>query len=632
MATRTKTIRFAHPPLASMTDNTLTSLTQISVYIPETVVSFQSVVARVTAMATATATGNVTTRRLQCRLGAAGYTTHTNSNLYTGSGEDIFVEHAVDLKSHFTTNWTGTSMTFDSQALMDGTATGIAWTNICVELYITYQYDDTSSTQIKTVQIPLNMPVTNLATTKPASLATIPNLSTELPEASKTFRNSFITVQGNINRAAATDCTMTFQLDSTTAHTTGVFEGVSNTDFFLRYLWDAPTLNTSASMSWYAYASATEFNHMQAWLTVTYEFDATSSNDMFNSLILPMELASPMGGTTSSDYQRGSREVWIQEPGTITTKQIAFFPFWDQLAAIAGLNMRIGTGSFVAYTDIAATLAGSNAAMVRNDSAFTFARGRNTINFDVYRTDTADFGTNISGFWILNYTSAKPTDGYAAANHSIVYNMSSVFDGAASVLRSIAAMAPSISAANYFINAVGVNYRYYSNTTGGPAGVAITAERLASTEGGLEWEPIYTDVAHTDAKTGVHECWAQARSFFKRFPTDADPSRVDIETARRWRVLLSNNSASFDYLDMVITYHSIDYAVAGTLSDTDGGTVNIGLHRSNDDGSRPGELLAETTRSGDGAYSFVWYDNTVPVYVTAEDGTNAGRTLDDVAS
>lgn len=631
MATRTKTIRYAHPPLASMVDNTLTTLSQITVYIPETVVSFQSVVARVTAMATATGTGNVTSRRLQCRLGAAAYTTHTNSNVYTGSGEDIFVQHAVNLTAHFTTNWTGTSMTFDSEALLDGAQAGIVWTNICVEVYITYQYDDTAATHIKTVYIPLDMPRTNLATVKPASaLTTIPNLSTELPEASKTFRNHFITVQGNVNRAAATDITMTMQLDTTTSHTTGVFEGLSNTDYFYRYIWDAPDLNTSASMGWFAWASATDFNHAQAWLTVTYEFDATASNNLFNSVMVPMELASPIGGTTSSDYQRGTREFWIQEPGVITTRQIAFFPFWDHAAAIAGLNFRIGTGAFLAYTNVAATLAGSNAAMVRNDAAFTLVRGRNTVNFDCYRTDTADFGTNISGFWILNYTSGKPSGGYGEANHTIFYNLGSVFDGAAASLRTIASVAPAISATNYFLNAVGINYKYHSNSTSNPAGISVTAERLASTEGGLEWEPIYVDVARTDPETGIHECWAQARSFFRRFPGDADPGRVDIETPRRWRAFSGNSSTTFDYLDFVITFHSINYTVADAISGFSG-TVDLELHRSKDDPSRPGELVAATTRSGDGPYSFVWYDNTIPVFVRADDGTHVGTSQEDLA-
>lgn len=626
-------VQVAMPPLASMVDNTLTSLTQITIYLPEDTKVFKSVIARVTAMGTATAVGNVTTRRLQARLGAAGYTTHTNSNLLTGSGEDIFVDHALDLTAHFNTNWTGTSMTFDAQALMDGTATGIAWTNICVTLNILYEYDETTSTTgVKTFRMPLTMPLTNLATSKPGTaLHTIPNLSTKLPEGSKAFRNHFVTVQGNINRAAATDVTMTFQLDSTTSHTTGVFEGLSNTDFFLRYIWDAPTLDTSASMGWYAWASATEFNHMQAWLTVTYEYDLTASNDMMVSVVLPAELASPMGGTTSSDYQRTARNLWIEEPGTITTEDIAFFSFWDQAAAIAGLNMRVGTGSFQAVTDIAATVAGSNAAMIVNNAAFTLARGRNNLTFDVYRTDTADLGMNMSGFWIVNYTAGKPAGGYHKANKTLIMSLGAHYNGAAAAFRSLSAIAPAIPETEYLLNAVGINYKYLTNTTGTAAGVAITAELLAA-EGGIGWEPIYTDVSHTDPEVGIHECYAQARSYFKRWPTDPDPDRVDIETARRWRAVLANFCASFDYLDMMLTYHSITFTISGTLSEYtgDGSGIEVDLFRKN--GAHRDHIGTVTTTTG-GAYTFTWYDDTETVFaVSRQDSTHAGRSDDGLAT
>lgn len=618
MATRLKTVEFAHPALAALTDNTLTSMTQITVYLPESGKTFRKVIARVTANGTATATGNVTTRQLQCRLGAAGYTTHTQSNLYTGSGEDIQVFHEVDLTSHFTTNWTGTSMTFDSQVLLDGTATGIAWTNVCVTLYITYDYDDTSATQIKTVRIPLNAPVGAFATTKPGTAtATIPNLSTELPEASKVFRSTHITVQGNIAQAAGTaDCTITMQLDSTSSVTTGVYEGVSSTDFWYKYVWDcSAVLNTSASMGFYIWGNNAKFNHAQTWLTVTYEFDASASNDMFVSLLLPMELASPMGGTTSSDYQRGTRELFIQEPGTITTKQIAFYSFWDQAAAISGLNMRVGTGSFVAYTDTAATLAGANGAMTRNDAAFTLARGRNTINFDVYRSDTADLGYNVSGFWIVNYTASKPTQGYGAANRTVLWNLGLVFDGAAAQSHTVAATAPVITESDYYIAALGTIFEYISNTTGSPAGATVLVERLAA-EGGIQWEEAYTDIGMTDPESGLRLCLSQIRDLFKRWPGDSGSDRMDLETARRWRTVMANAATSFDSLTLVTTLHGITKTVSGNITGSDGGTVTIRLLRQN-----TGELVASTTRSGNGAYSITWYDDTEPLMVEAYDAT-----------
>jgi hypothetical protein len=627
MPTRDKTVEFAFPPLTAAVDNTLTALTQITVSLPETGKVFREVWAVVTANGNATAQGNVTTRRLECRLGAAGFTTHTNSSTYTGSGEDIQIFHAVDLTAHFTTNWTGTSMTFDANFLADGTATGIAWSNICAKLYVTYEYDDTSATQIKTVYIPLDMPRTALATTKPGTaLTTIPALDTELPEASKVYRNSFITLQGNTHRAAATDLTLRMQLDATTQHDTQVFEGAGSTAYFYRYIWDCPTLNPAIAMGWFAWASATDFDHAQAWLTVTYEFDATAANDVFVSTWLPMEVASPMGGNAAADFQRATRELWIQEPGTITTRQIAFFPFWDQAAAIAGLNMRIGTGSFLGYSDVAGAVAGSNAAMVRNDAAFTLARGRNAFNFDCYRTDTTDLGTNVSGFWIVNYTADKPTLGYGAANRTIRKNAGAVFNGAATVLRTIPAFGFDNPGSAFFINSVGLNYEYVTNTTGTAGGVTIMTERLVA-EGGMEWEPIYTAIAHTDAETGMHSCYATARSLFQRWPNDVGPGRIDIGVSRRYRAALANNCSSFACFDMLVTKHNITYSVADSVSGFTG-TVALALHRADS-----GEKVAETTRAGDGAFSFTWYDNTEEMYVVATDGAgNVGRSQDTLAA
>lgn len=637
MATRLKTVEYAHPPLAAMTDNTLTTMSQITVYLPESGKTFSSVIATVSAMGTATAAGNVTTRQLQCRLGAAAYTAHTNSNLYTGSGEDIVVFHSVDLTAHFAANWSGTSMTFDSQVLMDGTATGIAWTNVCVTLYITYEYDATSATQVKTVRIPLDENTGNGVTTKPgAALATIPNLSTELPEAGKSFRNWFITLQGNINRAAATDATMTFQLDATASHTTGTWEGVSNSDYWLRYIWDAPTLDTAASMGYYRWGSlASCFNHMQSWLTVTYEFTLAGTTSIYNSVMLPMEVPSPMG-TSSTIYQRADRELFIQEPGTITTKSIAFYPHWDQSASLVStMQMRVGTGSFVAYVDRAATLCGSNGAMCRNDSAFTLARGRNTLSFDIYTTGASQLGFNVSGFWLVNYTSGVPAAGPGAANHTVFWNLGAYFNGNTSVSRITSAVAPTLPGTERFYSAIGLRYMYFTNTTGNAAGVTVLAERLETGEDGLAWEPAYVDIGLTSAETGLRHAYAQIRELFNRWygdPTTATAgnggSRLDLQSSRRWRAVLGNNASSFDYLDLMLTYHNITYTVAGTISNSAGGTVNLELKREYN-----GETVATASRTGNGAFSFTWYDNTEPVYVDArEDDTHLGRSAPGLAT
>lgn len=79
---------------------------------------------------------------------------------------------------------------------------------------------------------------------------------------------------------------------------------------------------------------------------------------------------------------------------------------------------------------------------------------------------------------------------------------------------------------------------------------------------------------------------------------------------------------------MYLTYHAITFTVSGTVSGSNSGTVNLGLHD-----ATTGELLLTTSRSGDGSYSFTWYDDTADVYVAAyEDDTHVGRSANDPAT
>lgn len=627
MATRLKTVKYAFPALAALTNNTLTTLTQITVYLPETgTKTFRSVVAHITMNDIITATGgSLTTKTLNCRVGAAAYTSIANANTLTNSGENASFWLSADYTSHFTTNWTGASMTCDFQLQINqstGTTTGMV--NVCVTLDITYEYDDTSTTHVKTVMIPLNAPVGAIATAA-TTYDTIPVLDTYLPEASKVYRDISVVIQGNEHRnAATTDHTMTLRIGTATV-TTGNYEGALATDRFFRYVWNATTAypSTAATQTWQPTATVARVNHSQAYLVVTYEFAPGSSSTIMNSVMLPMDLASPMGGTTSADYQRGTRELFIEEPTTITTSRVAYYVFWQQIAAISTLNFRIGTGSFVAYTDTASVLAGSNAAMVRNDAAFTLARGRNTLNFDVYRSDAADFGWNISGFWLVNYTSGKATGGVGAHNHTVEWGIQQNGTAAAAAAYTIAASAPVIPEAEYFITAIGNQMVVQPSGSVALSGLTILVERLAA-EGGIEWEAAYMDSSQTDAEIGVFFAYSQSRTMFKRWPGDSYVgSRVDLETSRRRRVHLNGSTAVTGWisLNVIFTYHAITYTLSGTVSGSAGGTVTIGVWRPD-----TGEKLLQTSRTGNGAYSLTWYDNVESVFAEAyESATLVGR-------
>lgn len=634
MATRMKTVKYSFPVLASLVNDTLTNVPQTTIYIPESSPVFKSVVAHVTMDDIVTVTGGtVTTKTMSFKLGSASYTTIANANTRTNSGENVSHWLSADFTSQFTSNWSGTSMTCDFQTQIKqttGTTTGMA--NVCVTLDITYTYDDTSTTHIKTVMIPLNAPTVAIPVTA-TTYDTIPALDSYLPEASKTYRNIFIVVQGNTqNNGAATDNTMTLTVGSASESVT--YEGALASDRFYRYVYDITSTypDSAATQNWQLSSSVTRMNHPQAYMVVTYEFSPGSTTSVMNSLMIPMELASPMGGTTASDYQRGTRELWIPEPGTITTNRVAFYPFWQQIAAISTLNMRIGTGSFTAYTDVGAAMCGSNGAMVRNDGAFTLAKGRNSLNFDVWRSDTADFGWNLSGFWIINYTSDLASSGIGSHNHTIEWGLAQNDTTTANTNYTVAATAPTIPESDYFIGALGTQMLAITSGTVAASGYTVLVERLVA-EGGMQWEPAYIDSSQSDAEIGTFLMFSQMRTLFKRWVDDPEPGRMDITTARRWRAHINGSTAAIGWISLGITmtYHSVISTVADSISGFTG-TVTLGLHRSDSNAGSTGDLVKVTTRSGDGSFSFSWYDTTENLFISASDGTNTGRSKDALAS
>lgn len=624
MATRIKTVEFWFPAGTTLVDNTDTNLTQITLYRPETVPSnpFKSVFVECIVHDRNTTLGNINRHQVSVQLGAAGYSSVNNANAITNGGEQQIIIFTGDFTSYFNTNWSGTSMTCDCRLLIDSAVAAPlspSFNNVTVRVVMTYEYDDTSATQIKTVRIPLDCPVGAMGTTKPGvANATIPNLDTELPESSKTYRQRVLVLQGNDNGTATTDLTFNMQVDTDTAFASDVYEHGSNVAMFMRNA-SIQTFTTNATHGFYVWCSSAAGNHMQAWLVVTYEFDASASTNCFVSMMLPFSMGPQLGGNTSSDYQRSNTSFYIEEPATITTKQIACYLFVDQQGAIGSLNLRIGTGSFVAYTDAAAVVSGSNAAMIRNDSALTLARGLNTINVDGYRNDTNDPGYAPSGFFIINYTCGKPTNGYGAANRTVFWLVNDSGTAATAIEFTQSSVNANFTETDYYVNNFGVCSQMVPSTTVSQGGWGVSVERLSSGENGLIWETAIASYTGTDGETGVFSLYGAA-SIFKRFANDAHPTRLDFKTSRRWRTNIAAFVPFRPTTCMLITMHNITFTVSGIVSGSNGGTVNLYL---SDYAS--GERLIASSRTGNGSYSFTWFDNTRDVIVGAyESNTYVG--------
>jgi hypothetical protein len=632
MATTSKTVKFNFTTLASAVNNTLTAITPMTIYLPETNKVFKKVWAYITWDDIVTATGGTyTSRRLDLQLGAIAASSVNNTQTYTNSGENVSSGFSADYTSYFTTNWSGTSMTVSPSVLLNqSTGTTLGVVNVSVTLYVTYECD-TGGTQVKTVYIPLNAPVTTLGSAKPAAIDTIPALDTELPEASKAIRNVAIVTNVNINlNAAVIDNTMSFEIDTLGVTTTGNYEASLATDRTVRYVWNVTgAFTTNATHSFYIWSSvAARCYHPQIWMEVTYEYDESTTTSVFNSLMIPMKVGSPIGGTTSSDFQRSSIDLWIEEPTTITTKNLAFFGNFYTNGVVTGLNCRIGTGSFVAYTDVATLYAGTNPLMVRNDAAFTLARGKNTVSFDAYRTSgsSATSGWGFTGFWILNYTSAKATAGTHVHNKTLIFPLYILGTAAATSGSVISAVAPVIPETEYFLNATGIEWQLLGESTSGTGAQNISVERL-SAEGGVRWEEVLNGYGVGDNEIGFYYMYDNF-DLFKVTPSEVSVStKFDIETARRWRMQFLNFSTYVNFCSLIYSYHSIATTLSGTISSSGGGTVTIKALRLSDL-----KVIAETTRTGDGAYSMTVYDSVNNIIVVAyESDTLKGASKQDPA-
>lgn len=651
MTIRQKTVTYTFPTLAATLSGAgvTTNLTQITIWLPESSLSFVSVIARFSCddISTAQYTA-ISTKSFGLRLGAAAYTTISNANVLTYSGESMSPFWIADFTSHFTANWatqsSAGSATCDFQVALNQTGGGTTpgFVNTGVILDITYNYDDTSATHIKTVLIPLTSPPGAIATAA-TTYDTIPALDTYLAESGKVYRNISVIVQGNEARnGATTDHTMTLRVGATSV-TTGNYEGTFASDRFFRYIWTLKYAavnnwpSTSATQTWQPTATVARVNHFQAYIIVTYEFTVSSTTTATNSVLLPMEIDGPIYGSgTAPQIQRAARFFYIEEPDPIAFSRVGYYMFWDQAAALAALSARIAVGNTttnaatIAYTDTASVLCGSNAASITTTS-FTLSRGKNIVSCDIWTTDLIDNAPSISGFWIINYTSGIADTGIGSHNNTRYKVLDDGFGTAAVATASkiTVSTATYIPETSYYINGIGNELLHYISSVNGHCAIWTKVERLAS-ENGPGWETAFIAGVQTDAEAGARYYYSQTKEFMQTWPGDIRSEqafpRIDPTIPRRWwtfsSAALANSPLFFAGFTLIYTIHGIVFPVAGTISGSSGGTVTIDLVRAHN------EVVKSTTRVGDGAFSFDWYDNTETVQVIAyESDTNKGQSV-----
>ena len=182
----------------------------------------------------------------------------------------------------------------------------------------------------------------------------------------------------------------------------------------------------------------------------------------------------------------------------------------------------------------------------------------------------------------------------------------------------MALVACQIAATNYYL----IGYVNYAAYTIGPAAVAavtdqafnLSAEILPNESIRDGWTTLYVGQGRMDSENMNCTFYSAARTSFRRWIGDPDPERLDIESARKYR--LDTGPTSFSYFGVYYTFNSITYTLSGTCTYS-GGTaasgVTINIHRVISD-FYDETILSGLVTNASGVFSGTWIDNTDSVY------------------
>ena len=637
MAIAEKTVQYSFQTNPNVIpDQTLGNLSQITVEIPEANPTFTSAFLEVSWHDVITVTGGtITEHRVYFRLGGATYTAFIETDDLANTAENMaFVIGPIDMTNHFTTNWTGTSMTADVQVLVDhSTGTTLGVRNVNAILKISYQYDDTETTQLKTVRIPFDIKGTSLSTTVNDVYSAIPQLTGVgglFPEDSVSIKDYFFVIEGNSGNTSTTDFSISTSIDSNAGAQLnfGTIEAALASGCFYRFVDKRsgagipdPTTTHDFNM-WSALGNPNLFGTLAVELVVTYTFNASTSTRILNSISIPIEIASPLGQTVEARASRFQRDIIISEPGTINLRQSAF-----RINCSTPLSMltrwRAGSQTYKDNQLRGSVMCGMHCLQQRIDAdgsqgaGMTLVRGKNTITIDGYGTATATL-TNLNGFILLNYESDKASGGIGKHNKS-VDRILREWNAQLLTLTTITNGSFPIIEPNYWLSSIGMCL--YQHLASASMAITLDTQVLSGETKGAGYLDIYADAYQSDAERGTSITWARGRDVFKRCPQDGDINRLDVESPRNYRFFCTTNLGSGAVVQA--TYHSHTWNVAGNILNNNA-LLPTEVRLVNASSLEAEQVV--TLAAGVTAFNFTVYNDVIEYFVEAfQDNTKVGR-------
>lgn len=654
MATANKTVpwAFATRTTTLATNTTVGTATRhdfsaITIDMPELTRTIRSVKLRVAARDAFTTAISFTGWRIGIKLGAIAFddVDYASTTANSGDHETLIVER--DVTAYFVTNFgSGANQTCQvGVAFATGSASNVNC--ITAELWVTYDYDNTATTQVKSAEIPIQGHHTTISTsdveigtvsgTSNAPANQIPNLSTFCPEAGIAFKQVYLRVTAIDGGAAATNFNLSVKLDAGSYDARATIEQTLVTATPYRDIIDLTaspySITTNAVHALVMKSSlAATFENISAVLVATYTFTSSGTTRELHSVRIPLEndrsVMDAAMATASGDIDRYSLNLDVQEPGTITLLQSGVV-FYDQVGGVAGgTTVTIGNSGQAARTYTHANVVrGGPGVIVRrcdhDSTTWALVRGTNKLTIDC-RASVISIVSEIAGYAIVNYTADVPSTGIGTGNRSCSFALAShPTAGAGATIVSAEERLPNFPTTPWKLSG-GVFIELGTRGSISVGSWMIQAERQTGEDSEDGWysrlfsSGNFTELQRRESIRSLTE-WVRTNSFKAR--------GMVLTATRRWRVAFAQtNITNAEWCAAVWTTNSdITFTVSGivTISNiavTNGNTVKIYA----DDGVETEYITSTTTTGGTGTFSAQVLDNTRTYFATYDNGGNQG--------
>lgn len=651
---RTKTIRYAFATSTSdlATNTTLGTATRldfsaITVTIPETSSrTFLSVIALFTWRDRFTVADEITAVRTGSKVGAAAYVDVDRTFTQANTGDHLFDAWSLDITDNFNTNFgAGSTQTVQCGLAVAMTTAANIGGSITCELIITYQYDDSvGTTRVKTIGIPIQSHHTTLTTTQQevgttggttnAPANQIPALDTYLPEASKTYKQIYLSSRANDASAAVTDITPFIQIDSAAEVARGLIGQALQTAMPWKDIFDITgSITTNAAHAFKMRADVTgRMVFAGSILWVTYTYDTSSTTTIINQGMIPftessMDTLGIVAGESfnTTDGQMLVAAFDIEEPGSITLLQSAFVGNINSTSTATTVGFSAGGQAERSYTPI--SVGGEEPLVHRGDhsSGWTIARGPNRLLIKLRNPASAAARSTTFGYLLLTYTSGVPSTGAESGKHAVAF-FNATYNASVPVANDIAASGggqrtPTL-VAPYAIDAVMIEgYARLSGLSYPPQLLLEQRTGELDATGFIATDKLIT----TQGEIGS---WWFMMPFTKSFNRDSlHTGKMAIETGRR-EVTWSNGANHMASWWTWITYHQVTFTCLGLVNVAgspapNGKTVKIYAV----DANGVADFVTSTTTTG-GLFTVEVPDNVRTYFASYVDGTNIGRSAD----